>query len=251
MGGLCLKFFTPNGDTWISRGDFGINAKAYVRVDKSETDKIEIIKKVLERYVKLTEKIYGRMSYEEFLTCFEYYGLDVVAINESELNENYKIIVENEKDFYVELEWRDELNNSFVLLVNCKCTKITNVICEENGIHKRKLELKNFKAYDGHRMKACIIIKKYKNFEKEKDYFVLKDIFDISDGVPPSMLKSHIKSKYNYEIVFGKINKEYQEEYNYLIKNSNYYTMDCTLIESKSHAILKINFNPKKLMLFI
>lgn len=247
MEKICLKFFTPDKDTWISRSDYGINAKAYIRVEKSETDKIEVIKKVLEMYTKITySSILNKMSYKEFLNCFEYYGFDVGTINESELDENYKIIVGNEKDFYVELEWR-ELYNSFILFINCICSKGTSVICEEYGIPKRKLTLKKFKSYDGHKMEACIKIKKYKTTEKNKDYFVLKDIFNQSAlGCSPYVVKCYIEGNYNYEITFGKINKEYEEEYNYLIKNRMHYEMDCTLIESFSEAILNIKFNPTK-----
>lgn len=137
MKELCLNFFRPDKNTWISRGDYYINAKAYIRVEKSETDKIEVIKKVLERYTT-----WSAMSYKEFLDCFEYHGFDVRAINESELNQNYKIIVGNEEDFYVELEWIDKLDDTFELLVKFRCYKNMKQICEKDVIPKEKLELK-------------------------------------------------------------------------------------------------------------
>lgn len=93
-------------------------------------------------------------------------------------------------------------------------------------------------------MEAYIKVKKYYEIEKENEYFMLKNIFNMSEIHSLDIIKWYLPMFYNYEIIFGKINKEYEEEYNYLMENSKYYQMDCTLIESYSEAILKINFKP-------
>lgn len=247
MAELCLEFFTPNEeDTWISRGDAKINVKAHIWIMKSETEKIEIIKKVLEVYAKRTEYRGQHFTYEELLNCLEYYGADISNKNVNELEENFYVVLWNAKDFYTELEWRDD-GHVYELFINCVCSKDTNIICESiknTGGEKRTLELKNFRAYDGHKMEASINLKKYKKLQNKKDYFRLKNIFQLSNMYLFNRLIDFVETNYNYELIFPKIHKKYEDEYNYLMKNSKDYKIDCTLIESTSEVILKVSFKP-------
>lgn len=244
MEELKLICYTSDESNWISRGDERINIRAYTFLRKEEDiEWLEILKKVIKIYDK--EKSEGRnFSFEMFANCLDYYGIDVEIYNQSELEENYNILINNIEDFYIELELKDgeSLNAFYVRFI---CNKKTNIIYSENGILNGIFKLKSFKVYDENNMKACIRVRKNKKFENKKEYFILQQIFYRCDKYSITDLIKSIEEDYNYKMVFSKVYPKYEEAYNHLIKNSIDYEIKPTLIESDFEAILKINFNLK------
>jgi len=122
--------------------------------------------------------------------------------------------------------------------------KKANELCEENGISKGEIILRSFKVNDSNKFQAYIKVKKSRELENKKAYFILKKIFESTKEGCTSFwyLKKKMKECYNYEFKFSKIYKKDEEAYNKLIKYADEFEIKPTLIDSYSEAKLILEF---------
>jgi hypothetical protein len=220
--------------------DKRIAFKTYIKVDKTYTEKLEVIRKVLNAYFKQREKE-EEYTLKMFLDCFEYYGFEIKIDDFITKAEYLNIVITNKESFETELGLL-ETKDSYFLNIKLICMKKANVLCEENGISKGKIILRSFKVNDSNKCQAYIKVKK--NRENKKEYFILQKIFECTKDNHTSFwyLKNQMKEFYNYNFEFSKIYKEDKEEYEKLLLHDKDFEIKPTLIDSYSEAKLILEF---------
>jgi len=242
MEELETRYLEYDDNTWVRYDDKRIAFKTHIEVDKIYTEKLEVIRKVLNAYFKQKEK--GQeYTLKMFLDCFEYYGVEIKIDNFITKAEHFNIVITNKESFETELGLL-ETKNSYFLNIKLICMKKANVLCEENGIPKGEIILRGFKVNDSNKFQAYIKVKKSRELENKKAYFILKKIFESTKEGCTSFwyLKKKMKECYNYEFKFSKIYKKDEEAYNKLIKYADEFEIKPTLIDSYSEAKLILEF---------
>lgn len=222
--------------------DKRIAFKTYIKVDKAYTEKLEIIRKVLNAYFKQKEK--GQeYTLKMFFDCFGYYGVEIKIDNSITKAERFNIVTTNKESFETELGLL-ETKDSYFLNIKLICMKKANVLCEENGISKGEIILRSFKVNDSNKFQAYIKVKKNREDENKKAYFILKKVFEYTKGGNTSFwyLKKLMKEYYNYEFKFSKIYKKDREGYEKLQMHNSDFEIKPTLIDSYSEAKLILEF---------
>ncbi|MCE5221808.1 MAG: hypothetical protein LLF98_11260 [Clostridium sp.] len=243
MEELETRYLEYDDNTWVGRGnDKRIAFKTYIKVDKIYTEKLEVIRKVLNVYFKEKEKR-QEFNLKMFLDCFDYYGIEVKIENHLTKAEHFNFVINNKESFETELGLL-ETKDSYFLNIKLICMKKANVLCEENGISKGEIILRSFKVNDSNKFQAYIKVNKNREDENKKSYFILKKIFCYTQGNGTSFLclEKQMEEYYNYEFKFSKIYKKDEEAYNKLIKYAGKFEIRPTLIDSYSEAKLILEF---------
>ncbi|WP_270566055.1 hypothetical protein [Clostridium beijerinckii] len=243
MEELKIRYLEYVDSTFIDGvDDKRIAFKTHIEVDKTYTEKLEIIRQILNAYFKQKEK--GQeYTFKMFLNCFDYYGVEIKIDDFITKAEYLNIVINNKENFETELGLL-ESENSYFLNIKLICMKKANVLCEENGIPKGEIILRSFKVNDSNKFQAYIKVKKSRELENKKAYFILKRIFESTKENHTSFcyLKKQMKEYYNYEFKFSKIYKKDEEAYNKLIRYTDEFEIKPTLIDSYSEAKLILEF---------
>jgi len=102
MEELETRYLEYDDNTWVRYDDKRIAFKTHIEVDKIYTEKLEVIRKVLNAYFKQKEK--GQeYTLKMFLDCFEYYGVEIKIDNFITKAEHFNIVITNKESFETEL----------------------------------------------------------------------------------------------------------------------------------------------------
>lgn len=210
----------------------------YLSIYKSKENipKIKAIKKILNVHFARREK--GKeYTYEMFLKLFDSYGFDL-KFDSWKKDKFEDIIINNTKDSIVRLEVIERLKIVF-LKISIICTKRTSVLCKENNIQMKKLQLRGFKVNASNKFEVYIKANKY-----DEEYLLLKKIFQKTKDYTNTLffLRKSLKEDYNCEMIFSKILNKDKNSYNKLIEHEKDFKIKATLIDSVSEAKLIIEF---------
>lgn len=242
MNELKTTYLEYDDNTWVSPDDKRIAFNTNIEVNKTDTETVEIIKKILNSYFKQKEKR-KKYTLEMFFNCFSYHGIDIEIEKSITKEEYFNIIITNKESFETELGLL-ETENSYFLNIKLICMKKANKLCDENGISKGEIVLRSFKVNDLNKFQAYIKVKKSSDYEYKKEYFILEKIFDLTKKSSLSFfyIKKIMKERYNYEFKFSKIHRKDEEAYNKLVKYADKFKIKTTLIDSHSEAKLIFEF---------